>query len=234
MSKAEPLYRLQLLDTDLDNARRQLAEIAAALNSNSAVNHARAELASAQQAYQKQSVGVKSLELEGRSLDDRIKADEDRLYTGNIRTPKELIDLQREVEMLKRNRATHEDLLLNEMLALEEAAETARRCQAAVDDAARHWQEDGVMLHEAASKLRDRISADEERREAICAGIPRADLAVYTNLRARKPGGVAVASMKSEACSQCGEAPSSVLLQQARTGSTLALCGGCGRILFPG
>ncbi|MCL4504504.1 MAG: hypothetical protein M1434_09750 [Chloroflexi bacterium] len=234
MSKAEPLYRLQLLDIDLDKARRQLNEIEDALNSNPAVNHARTELAAAQLAQHKQSIEVKSLELEARSMDDRIKADEDRLYKGNIRTPKELVDLQHEIEILKRNRGAHEDNLLNMMLALDEAAEVVQRCQAAVDEATRHWQEDSVLLRETRSQLRDRISANEERREAICIAIPRADLATYTGLRARKAGGVAVSSMKNDACSQCGESPSSVLLQQARTGGNLALCNGCGRILFPG
>jgi predicted nucleic acid-binding Zn-ribbon protein len=100
MSKAETLYRLQSLDLDLDSARKRLREVENALASNPAVAHAQAELHSAQQAHHKAAVEVKSLELEGSSLDEKIKADEDRLYTGNIRTPKELVDLQHEIEML--------------------------------------------------------------------------------------------------------------------------------------
>jgi predicted nucleic acid-binding Zn-ribbon protein len=118
------------------------------------------------------------------------------------------------------------------MLAMEEIAETESRCRGAVDEANQHWQDDSVTLREERAQLKDRITADEERREAICVAIPRADLDVYTALRTKKAGGVAVAMIKGGACSQCGESPSSVLLQHARTGSSLAICSSCGRILF--
>ena len=234
MSKAEPLYRLQLLDIDLDKARKQLRDIENALAANPAVTHARAELEAAHQSSHKEASEVKLLELESRSLDDKLKTDEDRLYTGNIRTPKELVDLQREVELLKRNRAVMEEKLLNAMLVMEEALEVERHCRAALDEASRHWSEDSVGLRQELIQMKDRISADEERRTAISAAIPRAELDLYTSLRAKKAGGMAVALMKGGACGLCGESPSSVLLQQARTGSSLALCNSCGRILFAG
>jgi predicted nucleic acid-binding Zn-ribbon protein len=232
MSKAEPLYRLQLLDIDLDKARKQLQQVEAALASNPAVLHAQAEVETAHQARRKIGSEVKLLELDARTLDDKIKEDEDRLYKGNIRTPKELIDLQREIETVKVRRNSMEEPLLSAMLLSEEAADTERRCQAALAEAHQHWQADSVALREEQARLKDHISADEERREAISISTPRADLTLYTTLRAKKPGGVAVTVVKDGSCGQCGESPSSVLLQQARTGSSLALCSGCGRIMF--
>jgi predicted nucleic acid-binding Zn-ribbon protein len=234
MTKAEPLYRLQLLDNDLDKARKQLREIDAALASNPAVNHAQAELAAAQQGRARAAAEVKSLELEAGSLDDKLKEDEGRLYAGNIKNPKEMIDLQREVELLKKRRAELDETILMAMLVLEEALAVEKNCQAALDQATRHWQEDNANQRQTRDQVNDRISADEEKREAVCIAIPRTDLEAYNTLRARRAGGIAVASIKGGACSQCGESPSSVLLQQARTGSSLALCSGCGRILFAG
>jgi predicted nucleic acid-binding Zn-ribbon protein len=234
MSKAEPVYRLQLLDIDLDSAHKQLRDVEAALTANPAVAHAQAEIAKAHQVHHKLALEVKSLELEGRSLYDKIKADEDRLYKGQIKTPKELVDLQHEIEVLKRNSAVHEEKQFTQMLALEEAAQVMANCQSAVTQATKHWQEDSVGLRNVLAQLKDRISADEERREAISAAIPRAEMMIYLALRTKKAGSVAVAMVKNGACGLCGEEPSSVLLQQARTGSTLATCTGCGRILFPG
>jgi uncharacterized protein len=234
MSKAEQLYRLQLLDVDLDKARKQSREIEKALASNPAVTHAQTELDAAREVHHKAALEVRMLELEARSQDDKLKSDEDRLYTGNIHNPKELIDLQHEVDLLKRNRSTLEEKLLNAMLVVEEAVEVERRCLAALDEARRHWSEDSVASREELAQLKDRIIANEERRTAICLAIPRTELEQYTNLRSKKAGGIAVAPVKGGACGLCGESPSSVLLQQARTGSSLALCNGCGRILFPG
>jgi predicted nucleic acid-binding Zn-ribbon protein len=234
MSKAEPLYRLQLLDNDLDAARKQLHDVETQITSNPKVTHAQHELAKAQQAHHAISIEVKSLELEGQTLEAKIKGDEDRLYKGLIKTPKELIDLQHEIEILKRHGSAHEEKLLTQMLALEEAAHVVANCQAALNQANLHWQEDIVNLREVQAQLKDRISADEERREAISIAIPHADQLAYTQLRQKKPGGIAVALVKNAACGMCGEEPSSVLLQQARTGSNLALCTGCNRILFVG
>jgi uncharacterized protein len=232
MSKAEPLYRLQLLDLDLDQARKQLAEVQQTLVVNAAVNHAKAELIAAQQIHRHTATDVKSLELEYRSLEEKLKTDEGRLYTGNIRNPKEMIDLQREVEILKRKRGEMDEVLLTAMLVLEEHSETEQRCKQALDEAIRHWEEANVGQREIVAQLQDRISADEERRQAICIAIPQADQNTYLTLRAKKPGGIAISPVKDSACSLCGEAPSSVLLQQVRTGSSLAACTGCGRILY--
>ena len=232
MSKAEPLYRLQLLDLDLDQARKQLAEVQQTMVANAAVNHATAELITAQRAHRHTATEVRSLELEYRTLEDKFKTDEGRLYTGNIHNPKEMIDLQREVEILKRKRSEMDEVLLTAMLVLEEHAETERRCKQALDEANRHWEEANVGQREIVAQLQDRISANEERRQAICIAIPQADQITYLALRAKKPGGIAISPVKDSACSQCGEAPSSILLQQVRTGASLASCGGCGRILY--
>ncbi len=234
MSKAEPLYRLQQLDIDLDAAHKQLRDVDSALASNPAVTHAGSELESAQQTRQRTAADLKAMELEARGMDDRIKEDEDRLYKGNIHTPKELIDLQREVDTLKRHRAEMEESMLAVMLNLDEATQVVQHCQAALDEATRHWQEDSVGLRQQRAQLEDRISADEEQREAICRVIPRADLETYTLLRGKKPNGVAVALVNGGACGQCGESASSVLLQQTRTGASLTHCTTCGRILYLG
>jgi uncharacterized protein len=231
MSKAEPLYRLQLLDSDLDQARKQLQEVEAALSSNPAVTHAQAELAAVQKIQHKAAAELKSLELEAQSLDAKIKDDEDRLYAGNIRVPKEMVDLQREVQSLKQHRKDLDETLLGLMLDFEEKTADLNRCQAALAEARGHWEGDSVALRQQRDALKDRISADMERREAVCVAIPRADMAVYTNLRAKKPTGIAVAMVKGGACSQCGEEASSVLLQQVRNGTSLAMCPTCGRIL---
>ena len=234
MSKAEPLYRLQLLDIDLDKTRKQLRDVETALANNPAVAHAKAELDKAQQAQHKLAAEQRALELEARGMDEKLKADEDRLYTGNIRTPKELMDLQHEVEILKRHRAEMEEKLLTAMLSVDESSQTVQNCQAALDEATRHWQDDSVSLRDERKQLMDRISADEERREAINIAIPRADLDMYSALRTKKPNGVAVALVNGGACGQCGESASSVLLQQTRTGSSLTVCTTCGRILYVG
>lgn len=231
MSRAEPLYRLQLVDIELDQAARTLREVETALAGNPAVQHARSELAAAQKVYATLSAQVRSLELDSKSQEARLREAEHRLYSGNVRSPKELIDLQRDIEMLKRQRDQMGEALLAAMLEMDEAKQSVARCQQALDEASAHWEGDSVALREQRRAVQERIAAGNEQRAAIVAVVSPADLSLYKTLRGKKANGVAVAVVKGKACSQCGEAPSSMLLQQAR-GETLVMCPNCGRILY--
>lgn len=230
MSRAEPLYRLQLVDMELDQAARTLREIETALAGNPAVQHAQAELTAAQKVYAALSAQARSLELESKSQDAKLREAEERLYSGNVRSPRELLDLQRDIEMLKRQRDQISEALLAAMLEMDEAQRSVTDCQKALDEALAHWEGDSAALREQRRAAQERIAAGNEQRAAIVAALPAGDLSLYQTLRGRKANGVAVAVIKGRACSQCGEAPSSMLLQQAR-GDSLVMCPNCGRIL---
>lgn len=232
MSRAEALYRLQLLDLELDRARKRLREIEALLAGSPAVEHTRAEAAKAEKALRAASAELKSLELDAQALDDKIAGEEQRLYSGAIRNPKEILDLQQELDMLKRRRTALDDRLLEAMERVEQLRADESRCRQALAEAERNFADDGVHLRAERDKLQTTVQGALEQREALCLGISAKDLQLYAAIRAKKPNGVAVALLKSGACSQCGEAAASQLAQQAHTGSELAMCSNCGRILY--
>jgi len=232
MSRAEPLYRLQLIDLELDQARRRWREIEAALSGSSALTHTRAELAKAEQTLRQTTTELKSLELEARSLDEKIASEEDKLYSGRIRNPKEMLDVQQELEGLKRRRSALDDQILAMMERAEQQRADLSRCREALAQAEQHFAEDSESLKAEQRKLRAKVEADLAQREALRRGLPAEDQGIYEGLRKKKPNGVAVALLKAGACSQCGEVPPSQLIQQANTGATLAFCPNCGRILY--
>lgn len=231
MSRAETLYRLQLLDLELDQARKQQKTIEASIASNPAVNHAHQEYTAAQKVAHAAQAAVKSLELDAGSLDAKIKAAEERLYGGQIKNPKELLDTERDFAQHKRHKAELEERLLDAMLTLEEARATEARCEKALRQALASWKADNAALILELAAVKSRLDADVERRAAAVATIPRDDLEQYTVLRARK-NGLAVAAIKNGACSVCGEQPSSTQMQQARVGNGVVTCTTCGRILY--
>ncbi|MFC1466443.1 MAG: zinc ribbon domain-containing protein [Candidatus Brachytrichaceae bacterium NZ_4S206] len=232
MSRAESLYRLQLLDLELDRARKRLGEIEALLAGSPALEHTRAEAAKAEKALRLASAELKSLELDAQSLDDKIAGEEQRLYSGAIRSPKEMLDLQQELDALKRRRVVLDDQLLAAMEQVEQLRADELRCRQALAQAERNFADDSVHLRAEREKLQAAIEGDLEQREALCRSIPSRDLDLYSAIRAKKTNGVAVALIKTGACSQCGETPSSQLIQQAHTGAALAICSNCGRILY--
>ncbi len=232
MSRAESLHRLQQLDTELDAARRRGKEIDTLLKGTPALQHARDEHARAEAEWKAAGTALKDLEDGLRVIDDKVQGEEQRLYTGAIHSPKEMLDVEHEVAALKKRRAGMDDTLMAAMERVEQARADLAACKAALDHAERNFNADNVHLREEWNQMAVSVRAKLEQRQALSAALPKADLDLYTALCSKKTNGVAVAVIKAGACSQCGTAASSQQVQQARTGSTPALCSNCGRVLY--
>jgi predicted nucleic acid-binding Zn-ribbon protein len=173
---------------------------------------------------------VQTLEYESQALSEKMGEVAARMYGGAVSNPKELQDLQKETESLKRRREALEERQFEALVEVE-AKELAhvsllRQAEAAETAAA---QAHGDLLLE-----RQTLLASAERlapgRDAVWALVPSADRALYERLRLSKRGR-AVSTLEDGACTACGVAPSSSRIQSARQGNELILCGNCGRIL---
>jgi predicted nucleic acid-binding Zn-ribbon protein len=230
-SRAAALYALQEIDLEMDAGRHRLAEIQAALGESPAVRQARAEVAAAQAGLHHWQTRQRDLELEVASLAGKLAETEALLYSGRIRNPKELSDLQAELAALGRYRQAREDELLEAMLNVEEqmaALAAARRRLAEVEATT---ATDQANLRAEAAQIEARLKTLADERELRLMGISAADLAVYEALRERKRG-QAVARIEDGACSACGDALPSSRLQQARQSEALVTCANCDRILY--
>ncbi len=232
MSNAESLYRLQLLDTDLDVAQKRLMEIEALLQGTPALAHSRAEVVKAEQEFQSATMALRMLELDAQTISEKIGSEEQRLYEGKIQSPKEMLDVQHELEVLRKRRAGGDDELLAAMERVETARTDMKACRDGLAHAERNFAEDNAHLKKERDTIVVGARTQIEQKKALSETIPKDALDRYAFVRAKKVNRVAVALIKSGACSQCGEVTSSVSTQQARTGQTLAICSNCGRILY--
>jgi predicted nucleic acid-binding Zn-ribbon protein len=232
MSRAESLHRLQQLDTELDAARKRGKEIDTLLKGTPALQHAREELGKAEAEWKAASAALIEVEEVVQGIDTKVAGEEQRLYAGNIRSPKEMLDVEHELAALKKRRASMDDALMAAMVRAEQAQADLALCKTAFEHAERNFNADNVHLREEWNQMAVSVRARFEQRQALSAALSKADLDLYGNLRAKKTNGVAVAMLKAGACSQCGTVASSQQVQQAHTGSTPALCSNCGRILY--
>ena len=232
MSIAETLFRLQSLDSDIDAIRRRVFEIDTILKGTPALTHTRAEAERTHKAAQAATVAQKMAELEAQELDEKITSEEKRLYAGAIQSPKEMVEVQSEVDQFKRRRANMDDSLL----VLMEQAETARadesRCRIAQQQAESNHASDGVHLNAERAQIIGKLPRQAEQRAALVASMPRPAVDQYQSIRSQKQNGIAVVSLSNGACGGCGEDVSSSAGQQAHSGSAIALCSNCGRILY--
>jgi len=230
MSRAASLHRLQKLDSEGDEKQSRLEAVRAALGETPALRRARARAQKAATAVQQWRTRQRDLDLTVRSIKDEIAAAEKQLYSGSIRNPKELSDLQAKAASLKRLLGHKENDLLEAMIALEEAEAELEAAQAQQAEAEACWQAGQDELTAEIEQLERRLAEIARAREGLLPLLRPDDLALYRNLRQRR-GGVAVAAMRGGACTACGmEVPPGRLAEGRAAG--LLTCGNCERILL--
>ncbi|MBN1219093.1 MAG: hypothetical protein JXM69_09195 [Anaerolineae bacterium] len=231
MSRVQRLYRLQSLDSELDKTKQRLADIAARLGESNALKEAGQATKIADQNLHKIRTKMRDLDLEVKSLSQKITQQEKLLYGGRNLSAKEASNLQDEVESLKRRRSQREELLLEAMVEAETAEAQLAQAQTALSSIQAEWTVDQEELVKTQSELEAKVADLLEQRPGLVSGVEVDDLEEYEDIRPLK-GGIAVALVKDGACQGCGMAPSRSKIQRARAGQELTYCGGCGRILY--
>ncbi len=132
------LFALQEIDSAIDAADRELESVRAQMGEDEAVLAARAAVA--EQEARRRTAEARARDLETQITDLRAKAEpvERKLYGGSVRQPKELQDLNDEVEMYRRQQRAIEDRQLEVMEELESSAAglaAARKAAAEVEGA---------------------------------------------------------------------------------------------------
>ncbi len=231
MSQPVNLYRLQQVDSQLDQAQARLKEIAAALAEDAALLQAQADVQAAAQAEELAQKGLRRAEDEAKAQQIKIEQNQAALYSGRTTNPKELQDLQLEAEALRRHLGTLEDQQLEKMAAYEDAQSIQQQANTSLKSveaglAAQHAE----LIKEQAALLKD-VDRLQTERAATAANVTAESAQVYDRLRTSR-GGVAVARVADKTCTACGTTLSQALAQAARSPNQLTHCDTCGRILY--
>jgi predicted nucleic acid-binding Zn-ribbon protein len=231
VSRTLQLYQLQSLDSDIDKAKQELAEIAAKLGESETLTGARALAKSSEGRLRRARTVMQDLDLEVRSLAAKIESEEKKLYSGRVLNAKEAANLQEEVASLKRRHENREEHLLEAMVEVEETEQAFAEAGTQLATIEAEWSAGQDQLRQEQAVITKRLAELEARRPAMTAPVSQADLREYENLRAKK-GGRAVVSVKDSVCQGCGMIASSSQLQRARAGAELIYCTACGRIFY--
>src|SRR5690349_11413307 len=101
MTQADALYHLQEIDLQITQAQKRLTEIATALADNQVLNDAQNQVQAAQTTLTPLQTKARNLELDIQSNTEKIRVTDEHLYSGRVRNPKELQDMQQEIQSLK-------------------------------------------------------------------------------------------------------------------------------------
>lgn len=231
MSASLGLYRLQQVDRQMDRAHAQLESIRKTLENDAELKSALARLEKAQADNHRALNEMKNAEAEVDAQKIKIEQTDSSLYGGNVKNPKELQDLQKEIVSLKKHLTTLEERQLESMFKAESAETELRDAKIALEVIQARLGNEHNKLIEEQSSLTKQLGSLAEEREAILAPIETILLQTYEDLRRQKRG-LAVTEVEDGACASCGTTINAAFQQNARSQKQLAYCPSCGRILF--
>jgi len=229
MKVVKQLYQLQEVDLELESNEQALNQIAGQLGESQAVNRAQAKLNLEHQRLEKLKREQHSAEWEIDDLITKLATAEKKLYSGSIRNPKELTNLQHEIDGLKTKRDRLEDKAL-ELMDKVELTETSVASQSSqLKQLEDEWQRQQQQLSSRLEQLKTILSDLEHKRQLLLAKTDPQAVEFYHQLKNQK--GTAVAKVEQGICRGCRISLPTTELQQARSGN-LVQCSSCGRILF--
>ncbi len=231
MTRFAGLLRLQEIDSALDTRRASRDEARSRIGESEEVVAARAAAEERARALRSSEGAQKDVELQADEIKGKIAQAEEKLYSGRIKNPKELADLQADVDQLKRQLSSTEDRDLEALGAAEDAAAEAKAAAAGADALERAWREEQKELASRAGRLDAEIAELEEQRNSQAQDVDADVLRVYDHIR-RAHQGRGVAKLDRNLCLGCRISLPTNIVNRARAGSTLVQCPNCERILF--
>lgn len=231
MSTAADLYTLQEIDLAIDQRERRLLEIEEQMQEPEELVAAREALEEAKQHQSQLQTQQRDLDLQTAEVRDKASQLEKKLYSGTVHSPKELQDLQEDMNSVKRQASTREDALLAIMVETEEADSLTSEAQRSMSAQEQTWNDSRAHLVEEQQQLEKELDQLRARREASTAQVDRSTLLLYDKLRDRRQG-VAVAKIERGMCQGCRISLPMSALQRARSANNLVQCVSCERILY--
>ncbi|TFV79261.1 hypothetical protein E4P39_00945 [Blastococcus sp. CT_GayMR19] len=207
--KADHFEQQKLLDlaaedvalTQLAHRRRTLPEAAAVEAAEEAERALSGDVVRAETEVRDLGREVKRLESDVETVRQREIKDQRQMDSGSV-SPKELTNLQHELDSLKRRQSDLEDQELELMERLEVAEAALKSAQEGLEKAKADLERAVQLRDDALADIADGTSKHEAARAEVAAGISEALLTLYDRVR-KQTGTSGAAPLRHRACQGC-------------------------------
>lgn len=230
MSSAKALYQLQEIDLKILRNSKRLGEIDLTLSDSKIVQVAQKAVQIAENALKPLRTKAKDLELEMQTNNTKRQTTDARLYSGMVKNPKELQEMQQEIVALKNRNDQLEEQLLEFMMSIEEAEAVLEEKQNHLQSITHEWESQHTDLLQEKTLLQTENNNLNKNRISIVQNIDPKDLKVYEGLRTKKAN-KPISIMQGRSCTICGIEQTLAIQKEVIRGQSLINCVNCERIL---
>jgi predicted nucleic acid-binding Zn-ribbon protein len=231
MNQAPHLYKLQLLDNEIDRAEARLISIAQLINSDKEIVEANQHLDKSKSLTHQAEYELKQREDAVMEIRIKIATSEQSLYGGKIHNPKELQDLQSEIASLKKRLSIAEDSQFEQMITLETCEAQMKQAEDRLKKVKDSKASELSLLMGEQDTLQKKLDRLRKERPVTTGSITPDVLQKYESIRKAKKGRAVVAII-DDSCEGCGAPVRPAERQAARSSNQLVFCNTCGRIIY--
>jgi LSD1 subclass zinc finger protein len=229
VNKARRLYQLQEIDLDIEANQMSLEQLSSQLGGSEVVQKVRLSLESEKERLADHNQQQRSLEWEIDDLSTKIGVAEQRLYSGKIQNPKELANLQHEIDGWKKGRDQLEDQVLDIMETVDSITSSINSVASQLSNKEEEWQNQQQKLTQMINQIEAQIADLNLKRQRIIDHIDSQAVELYLLLKNRMAA--PIAKVEQGVCGSCRISLPTTDLQRVK-GSRLIQCGSCNAILF--
>lgn len=231
MNTSFTLFRLQTQDTLRMRMNARLKEIERIIAADREVNQANTRLTQAQEINKSAESALQGIMAQVKEKKIKRELTQANLFSGKVRNPKELQDLQAETHALDRTIAKLEEEQLQAMMALEETTSTLHQAESELQKVLDRKSSQNSLLIGEKHKIEAEIPQVDAQRQTLREQLDEATFTIYRNLLKSKAGR-AVAEVHDDTCGACGVTVPPADIQAAKSPNAIAYCKNCGRILY--
>jgi uncharacterized protein len=232
MSRINALFRLQEIDSQIDNQNTIISRAEAQIADSSAVTEAKTHLEAADTALKTTRTKQRDNEYESEKAKKHAEDLEKKLYGNLIKGAKEIENAQREIENFKKRHKELDDEGIELMLSVEAAEDELKKARAKLTQVETEKKESDAKQHELKATAETELQKLNGLRTQALKAIMPPDVPVYEKLRNQKQGVAVAEILNAKICGKCRvEIPSS-LRNNAKSGMQIVNCQNCGRILY--
>ena len=229
-----PLLDLQRIDSAVDRLTQRRADLPEQRELNESTD-ARAEAGGGYAEKEAELAAVvreqTKRETEVNQIDEKIAHETSRLYSGEVSSPKELSNIQAELDALRRRKVHLEDEELDVMEQREGLEKEAGELKARLEELDAKVADATSRRDHASVEIEQELADLSKQRAQVVPSLHAGVVELYEDLRARR-GGVAVAALENGVCRACGLPLSPMARDEIRrSNEAIVRCENCRRLL---
>lgn len=228
------LYALQQIDSQIQRTKKAQSSLDNGTTAAAAATAARAEAHQFRSTYQKLAGDLKDNELKLNTIETKRKSYQQKLYQGTVTNPKELANIEKEIEALGRQQSDLDGRILELMDETEQAQVALKLAEEQAKQTDSHHSQITEAYRTRYETLGLELTDLTQARSNSAASIEdKALLKRYDDLRA-KLAGVGIGKIEGNTCGGCHMTLSSTAIKTVKESPSVQTCENCGRLLIPG